>query len=118
VRHLELSDLSAAVFADAYPLHPLTSLVLPQICTRYAQNNRSLFTFLTSSEPHSFKQFLDSTTLIGDIVPTLKIHQLYDYFVEAVGLGSLSHPNLSRSQIHSRVGKYTAVRTGKCRSTA
>ena len=96
VRHLELSDLSAAVFADAYPLHPLTSLVLPQICTRYAQNNRSLFTFLTSSEPHSFKQFLDSTTLIGDIVPTLKIHQLYDYFVEAVGLGSLSHPNLQK----------------------
>jgi hypothetical protein len=95
-RHLELSDLSSAVLADAYPLHPLTSLALPQLCTRYAQNDRSLFTFLTSSEPHSFKQFIDSTSLIGNIVPTLKIHQLYDYFVESVGMGLSSRPNIQK----------------------
>lgn len=96
VRQLELSDLSVEVFAAAYPLHPLTALVLPQLCTRYAQNNRSLFTFLTSAEPHSFQQFLEATTLVDTALPTLKIDQLYDYFVEAVGLGSLSHPNLQK----------------------
>jgi hypothetical protein len=36
----------------------MAGLVLPQLCTRYAQNDRSLFTFLTSEEPFSFKRFL------------------------------------------------------------
>ncbi|MGB3615036.1 MAG: hypothetical protein WBA10_14685, partial [Elainellaceae cyanobacterium] len=40
-------DISTEVLAAAYPLHPVTALVLPLLCTRYAQNDRSLFTFLT-----------------------------------------------------------------------
>ncbi|WP_448598940.1 hypothetical protein [Thermoleptolyngbya sp.] len=46
-------EISAQVLADAYPLHPLTALVLPMLCVRYAQNDRSLFTFLTSDEPYA-----------------------------------------------------------------
>lgn len=95
-KQLELSDLSSTVLAEAYPLHPLTSLVLPQLCTRYAQNDRSLFTFLTSSEPYSFKQFLSSTALNKDSIPTLKIHQVYDYFVESAGMGLSSRPNIQK----------------------
>ncbi|MFM7426319.1 MAG: hypothetical protein ACKO7W_15220 [Elainella sp.] len=96
VGHLELSDLSPEALAAAYPLHPLTTLVLPQLCTRYAQNDRSLFTFLTSAEPHAFRQFLESTALTGSQIPTLKLHQLYDYFVESVGMGLASRPNIQK----------------------
>ncbi|WP_205369806.1 hypothetical protein [Thermoleptolyngbya sp. PKUAC-SCTB121] len=88
-------EISAKVLADAYPLHPLTALVLPMLCVRYAQNDRSLFTFLTSDEPYAFSQFLKTATLEGDQIPTLKLHQLYDYFVETVA-GLASRLNLQR----------------------
>ncbi len=82
-------EISAKVLADAYPLHPLTALVLPMLCVRYAQNDRSLFTFLTSDEPYAFSQFLKSTPFENHQIPTFKLHQLYDYFAEAVtGLAS------------------------------
>ncbi|MGQ9869565.1 hypothetical protein, partial [Leptodesmis sp.] len=85
-------EISAKMLEDAYPLHPLTALALPMFCVRYAQNDRSLFTFLTSDEPHSFSQFLKSTPIQGDQIPTLKLYQLYDYFVESItGLASRIH---------------------------
>jgi hypothetical protein len=92
---LNENEISAQVIADAYPLHPLTSLVLPQLCTRYAQNDRSLFTFLTSDEPHSFKTFLNQQLVIEKQVPTLKLHQVYEYFVEST-TGIASRVNLQR----------------------
>ncbi|UIE39120.1 hypothetical protein [Leptodesmis sichuanensis] len=88
-------EISAKVLADAYPLHPLTALVLPMLCVRYAQNDRSLFTFLTSDEPYALPQFLKSTAIQGDHIPTLKLYQLYDYFVDAV-TGLASRLNLQR----------------------
>jgi hypothetical protein len=88
-------EISAKVLADAYPLHPLTALVLPMLCVRYAQNDRSLFTFLTSDEPYALTHFLNSTTVRAGQLPTLKLHQLYDYFVESV-TGLASRLNLQR----------------------
>jgi hypothetical protein len=84
------------VFATAYPLHPLTALVLPVLCTRYAQNDRSLFTFLTSAEPHSFQSFLQEFEVEEEDIPTLQLYQIYDYFVEAIGTNLSSRPNLQR----------------------
>ena len=89
------SDVSSDVLAAAYPLHPITALVLPLLCTRYAQNDRSLFTFLTSEEPYGLQEFLATATVEGEQVPTLKLHQLYDYFVESV-TGLSSRINLQR----------------------
>ncbi|MCG9890109.1 MAG: hypothetical protein MH252_03395 [Thermosynechococcaceae cyanobacterium MS004] len=88
-------EISAKVLADAYPLHPLAALVLPMLCVRYAQNDRSLFTFLTSDEPFAFKQFLKSAAIVHNQIPTLKLYELYDYFVDAV-TGLASRLNLQR----------------------
>jgi hypothetical protein len=88
-------EISAKVLADAYPLHPLTALVLPMLCVRYAQNDRSLFTFLTSDEPFAFNQFLKSAAIENNQIPTLKLYELYDYFVDAV-TGLSSRLNLQR----------------------
>ena len=88
-------EISAKVLADAYPLHPLTALVLPMLCVRYAQNDRSLFTFLTSDEPFAFNQFLKSSAIENNQIPTLKLYELYDYFVDAV-TGLASRLNLQR----------------------
>jgi hypothetical protein len=89
-------DITEGIMALIYPLHPLTALVLPILCQRYAQNDRSLFTFLTSSEPYSFKNFLAEEKTEGDSLPTLKLDRLYDYFIEAVGAGLTSRPHLQR----------------------
>lgn len=91
-----LPDLSAKLLASIYPLHPLTGLALPHLCTRYAQNDRSLFTFLTSDEPFSFKQFLQEEETTETKLPTLKLHRLYDYFIETAGSGLGSRPNMQR----------------------
>ena len=88
-------EVTKTVLSEAYPIHPLAALVLPLLCTRYAQNDRSLFTFLTSDEPYAFRAFLESTCIDGDRIPTLQIHHLYDYFVESV-TGLASRMNLQR----------------------
>jgi hypothetical protein len=89
------NEVSTNIIAAAYPLHPIASLVLPLLCVRYAQNDRSLFTFLTSDEPYAFKQFLDSEMVTDECIPTLKLHRIYDYFVESV-TGLASRINLQR----------------------
>ena len=90
-------DLTPAALETVYPLHPIAALVLPILCTRYAQNDRSLFTFITSSEPHSLKNYLDEVTVAGDDIPsTLKLDRVYDYFIEAVGMGFASRINFQR----------------------
>ncbi|MGK7953520.1 MAG: hypothetical protein AB4368_33235 [Xenococcaceae cyanobacterium] len=93
---LRVEELSVEILEEVYPLHPITALVLPTLCHRYAQNDRSLFTFLTSSEPFSFKNFLAEIIVETDSLPSLKLDRLYDYFIEAAGMGLASRPNLQR----------------------
>lgn len=90
------SEVSSSLLASTYPLHPLSLLVLPSLCSRYAQNDRSLFTFLTSDEPFSFKKFLEDTVVTSKELPTFRLEKVYDYFVEAVRLGLTSKPSLQR----------------------
>ncbi|MEH1780543.1 MAG: hypothetical protein V7L26_15790 [Nostoc sp.] len=89
-------DYTHEILAETYPLHPITALVIPTLCSRYAQNDRSLFTFLTSTEPYSFKNFLKENIIDNNLLPTLKLDRVYDYFIEAVGSGLASRPNLQR----------------------
>lgn len=93
---LDIQDLSPKVFSDAYPIHPLSALTLPQLCIRYAQNDRSLFTFSTSAEPHSLRTFLGESRFANGVVPLLKLDRLYDYFVDAAGTSMASRPNFQR----------------------
>ena len=69
------------------PLHPATALLLwPLFRSKAAQNERSLFTFLTSHEPHGFRAFLERETIEpGTRPPFYRLPDLYDYAVEALG---------------------------------
>lgn len=59
----DLSDRLAA----CWPLHPVTaSLLGPVTRRRFGQNERSLFSFLTSAEPSGFQEFLRDTSLEGE----------------------------------------------------
>ncbi|MEM9539117.1 MAG: hypothetical protein AAGA60_06350 [Cyanobacteria bacterium P01_E01_bin.42] len=92
---LSEKEIPALLLEETYPLHPLAALILPLLCERYAQNDRSLFTFLTSNEPYGFNEFLQETRIKQDVLPTLKLHQIYDYFIETV-TGLTSRLNLQR----------------------
>lgn len=96
--------VASKTLGAVYPLHPVTAMVLPILCSRYAQNDRTLFTFLTSAEPHSFSSFLNDFSPDAKKLPTLKIHQLYDYFVEAAGMAITLRPQLQRwVEIQNRI---------------
>ena len=72
-------DAAADIFTSCYPMHPISLLVLPTLCQRFAQNERTLFSYLGSREPHGFRESVDSLKKIGDWVHP---GEVYDYFVQ------------------------------------
>lgn len=81
-----LSDLSLTPETlNSYPLHPLTLAVLPQLCSRYGQNERTLFSFLASSERYSVATFLRNPELNfrTDGLSFVGLDRVYDYFLES-----------------------------------
>ena len=49
----------ADILGECWPLHPMTACLLGPISRRrFGQNQRSIFGFLNSSEPHGFQDFL------------------------------------------------------------
>ena len=99
----ELLDKAAALF----PLDPLAVPVIVRAMHRFGQNERSLFSFLQSSEPFGLQVYASQHSLKN---PQLyRIHDFYDY-VRA----NLSHsPNLTSMQTHwsvvnSVISNYTS----------
>ena len=92
MRSLGIAELAdPKVVAECYPLHPLVSLVLPELCSRYGQYERTLFSFLTGPEPASAASFITTTEMpVSDPLPSLGLDAVYDYFVDRGVLPSMS----------------------------
>ena len=76
----------AEQLSQLFPLHPVSGLLLgPLFRTRLAQNERSLFGFLSSGEPLGFQAHLDQD--LGQRVAEnlYRVDHLYDYVVSALG---------------------------------
>ena len=77
-------DAGAALplFADCFPLHPVSLLLLPSLCQRMAQSERTLFSYLGSSEPYGFLDRLGIRSLSdGRPLPWILPWEIYDYFI-------------------------------------
>lgn len=87
LRHLDIAERLPApeVLAACYPLHPLTLAVLPEICGRYGQRERTLFSFLARHEPHAVVPFLEETAVNLRTPPTVGVDRLFDYFIAGAG---------------------------------
>lgn len=80
--HAMFSDMTAdeckRTVYDCYPLHPVTTFVLPRLSERVAQNERTLFTFLsakgTSTLPMFLADYKDNSFSV--ITPDV----IFDYF--------------------------------------
>jgi hypothetical protein len=71
--------VAADLFEGCYPLHPISALILPQLCQRVAQNERTLFSYLGSHEPHGLQEWLSTDVVAGDYVLPW---QIYEYFIQ------------------------------------
>lgn len=69
---------ASALFLGCYPLHPVSAILLPLLCQKIAQNERTLFSYLGSNEEFGFQQVLSGIENIGDLVGP---DQIFDYFI-------------------------------------
>ncbi|KUJ82966.1 hypothetical protein AWR36_010510 [Microbulbifer flavimaris] len=73
-------DKSSAIelFRGCYPLHPVSAILLPLLCQKVAQNERTLFSYLGSHEEFGLQDMLARIENAEDwIYP----HDIYDYFI-------------------------------------
>lgn len=70
-------ELNTAIYG-CYPLHPVSTFILPRLSERVAQNERTLFTFLSAEGTETLPSFLEKTGAeqFSLITPDL----IYDYF--------------------------------------
>jgi hypothetical protein len=69
---------------SAFPLDPLTLAVLPPLCSRYGQNERTLFSFLASKEKSSVASYMveKEFSKTGEL-EFVGLDRVYDYFLES-----------------------------------
>jgi hypothetical protein len=75
----------ADLVARTYPLHPMVLVALPLLFRQLAQNERSLFAFLTSYEPWSLQDVLLTLPAEGDSLPIYRLSHLSAYVEAALG---------------------------------
>jgi hypothetical protein len=76
---------AVALLTHCAPIHPITALILGPMFRRLAQNERSLFTFISSAEPFGLREFLLRTPSKTDPIPLYTPDLLYDYVMSALG---------------------------------
>jgi hypothetical protein len=76
---------------QAWPLHPSVLLSIPYLFRRLAQNERSIFSYLTSLEPFGFQEYLKKGLSKDEYFVRLK--DIYSYLLAnfEVGLSRLPH---------------------------
>jgi hypothetical protein len=95
----------------AYPLHPIVLAALPELCTRYGQNERTLFSFLAGPEPQAVPAFLSlQKWKPKDPLPFVRLNDVYDYFVASASTMISSAATGSRwVEIESRIRDTTGL---------
>ena len=84
--------------AACYPLHPLVVYTLPDLCCRFAQNDRTLFSFLCGGDPYALPHFMKITQIDvakGELA-TFRPAALYNYFLAVTNTLSMSRPESKR----------------------
>lgn len=76
-------DAGQTILFGCYPLHPVTSYILPRLSEKVAQNERTLFTFLSGNDKNGFASLIKKTEDVflsnGKII-LFTPDVLFDYF--------------------------------------
>jgi len=84
------------VAVRAYPLHPVTLVAFPYLFKRFAQNERSLFSYLSSQEPFGFQEFVAAHPVNEEALEFIRLPAVFDYFTANFGLSLYRHPQAKR----------------------
>jgi len=90
-----IENMTEQEIISLYPIHPTAAIVLPELCRRFAQNDRTLFSFLCSGDSHALPEFLKNHN-IEDRLPFLGINYLYDYFFSVSTSTFINRPETQR----------------------
>lgn len=98
-------ELKMALYG-CYPLHPVSTFILPRLSERVAQNERTLFTFLSASGTSTLPSYLErSKDGFEFITPDV----IYDYFEplfkKEVYAGEIHQNYILTANILSRIDK-------------
>lgn len=100
-----VADLLHVDPAEMYPLHPTLAAALAPLCSRYGQNERTLFSFLAGPDAHAVPSLLASTPLPArGPLPSVRLHHAYDFFLTSAATAVGASPHASRwIEIESRL---------------
>jgi hypothetical protein len=89
---LRPADISIDEWNDlvgqTYPLHPTVLIALPTLFRQLAQNERSLFAFLTTNEPWSLLDVITNSAVLNtQTTPIYRLPHLFAYAESALGPG-------------------------------
>jgi len=87
--------MTPADIASLYPLHPISAFALPELCRRFAQNDRTLFSFLCSGDPFSVPEYINRSDFDKHL-PSIGLDFLYDYFFSLTSTAFANRPEAQR----------------------
>ena len=99
------TEFKSIIFRGCYPLNPIASYLLLNISEKVAQNERTLFTFISNDEPHSMARFVSEHTF--DMEWSIGADLIYDYF------STLFKKNVTNEFIHN-IWLSAEYAIGKC----
>lgn len=102
-RHTETEERIAASLERCWPLNPVTTLMLGPVSRRkFAQNERSIYSFLSAADPLGFKQFVDHAALDETFNPADYWDYLKENFENAILVSGEGHRWLTAVEAVSR----------------
>lgn len=80
-------ETASQILSACYPLHPIAALILPTLCQKVAQNERTLFGYLGSQEAFGFKDSMEQKHIGEWVLPW----EIFQYFIENQPLATTDH---------------------------
>lgn len=74
----EIEDFKNIIFKGCYPLNPISAYLLLNVSEKVAQNERTLFTFISNDEPNSMARYI--TNHRENMSWNIGADLIYDYF--------------------------------------
>ena len=91
--NFKADDFNEIIFKGCYPLNPVATYLLLNVSEKVAQNERTLFTFISNDEPNSMARYIKEHTTRESWV--LGADSIYDYF------SGLFKKEVSNELVHS-----------------
>lgn len=91
--NFDRTEFEKTILKGCYPLNPMGAYILLNISEKVAQNERTLFTFVSNDEPHSMARYVAEHKESDDWV--IGVDLIYDYF------STLFKKEVSNEYIHN-----------------